>query len=106
MSVWIAALAAFVLGIAVSALNARFLSSKLENISSATVTEALLRQAVNIVYLVVVFFVLEKLNISIFVPLLAAAVGLTIPTVLLTVKLVSRISAVTEDSERNGGENK
>ena len=100
----IAAIVAFVLGYIISALNAKFLSSKLENISNATITEALIRQAINIAYLVIVFFVVNRLNISIFLPLLGAALGLTIPTVMLTVKLVGKISAASQPSEKNGDE--
>ena len=100
----IAAIVAFVLGYIVSALNAKFLSSKLEDISNATIIETIIRQAINIAYLVIVFFVVSKLNISIFLPLLGAAVGLTIPIVKLTVKLVSKVSAASKPSEKNGDE--
>ena len=95
----IGGLLAFLGGAAVSVLNYRLNLRALRKKPSALASLAVLRQALSVAYLVAVFLLARVLPWGM-VPLLAgAAVGLTVPAVLLSLKLAKINDAMSAQAK-------
>ncbi len=94
----LAAVLAFVGGAAVSWLNYRINLRTLKTKPSALGSVSAVRQILSIAWLVIVYLVSGALGLDRMYPLLGAAFGLTIPSILLALRL-----AKINDSLRKGG---
>ena len=108
MNTVIISIAALIGGLLIALLNARFTASKMKGDSTAVLLSAVfLRQLLNIAYLTAVFLLVRKLELPVLWPLVAAAVGLTVPSVLLSVKLSQSVKTDINninDENLKGGE--
>ena len=88
----IAALIAFLGGSVISVINAvitaKQINSETHSISGNTL---ILRQALSFAYLAVVYFIVRKLPIDMYWPLLGAAAGLTIPAILFALTIAKHM---------------
>ena len=89
---FIAALVAFLGGSVISVVNAvitaKQINSETHSISGNT---PIIRQVLSFAYLAGVFLVVRKLPIDPFWPLIGAAVGLTVPSILFTLTIVKHM---------------
>lgn len=100
-------LLAFLGGAAVSALNYWINRRALEKKPSALASLSVVRQLLSVGYLAAVFFLSRALSVEVTWPLVGAALGLTVPAVLLSFRLAKRndsLSAGTGSSEEEGGD--
>ena len=86
-----AALIAFFGGAMISLINAVITAKQLKSNKDNMGNASLLRQILNLAYLVITYFVVRKLNIEFFLPLLGAAIGLTVPSVLFAITIAKKM---------------
>jgi len=88
---YIAALISFLGGSVISLINAlvtaKQVKSKNPNMGSASI----IRQVLGLVYLTAVYFVTKKLGIDLLLPLLGAAIGLTVPAILFGITIAKNM---------------
>lgn len=96
---------AFLAGVAVSALNyllsKRVLQRAPEKYASMTVA----RQMIQVLYLVAVFFVGERISVSVIWLLVGAALGVTVPSFYFTMRLVRINDQRTDARAANNANN-
>lgn len=86
-----AALIAFLGGAMISLINAVITAKQVKSNKDKMGNASILRQILNLVYLVVTYFVVRKLNVEVFPPLLGAAIGLTVPSVLFAITIAKNM---------------
>ena len=86
------ALLTFLGGTLIAFINSKLSNGKAKDSTNALLVSAFLRQILNIAYLTAVFFIFRNSEIKILWPLLGAAIGLTVPSAIITVKMMNRIS--------------
>ena len=85
---YIAALIAFLGGALISLINALITAKQVKSSEEQNLANvSLLRQALSMIYLAATFFVIRKLGIDPMMPLLGAAIGLTVPAILFTLTI-------------------
>ncbi len=97
----IAALAFLAGGCAVSYLNyliSRMIIRKKPNILASS---AVIRQIINIAYLAAVYFLTPMTEASLMYTIVGAVIGLTVPMLILTAKLVKEIDNVNKTNANN-----
>ena len=96
----IGALLTFVLGVAVAFLNytvARYILQKRPDLYGSS---AVLRQLIQVAYLVAVYFVGSHISVNLWYLLIGAVLGVTLPLFYFTKKLLA-LSASLRDEEKN-----
>ena len=89
---YIAALAAFLGGSLISLINAIITAKQVKSEELSSFGNAsILRQVFNVVYFAGTFFVVKKLGIDYLLPMIGAAVGLTIPAILFTITIAKNM---------------
>lgn len=96
-------LLALVLGAGIAYVNYRLTSRSAVNPNERFAGVSLLRQALNLGYLAVVFFIGPYTPWDTTWLLAGAVVGLTIPTFLFTFLLVRRLNGTRDDESQNKG---
>ena len=81
-----AALIAFLGGAVISLINAVITAKQVKSNKDAMGNASVLRQILGLIYLAATYFVVRKLGIDYFLPLLGAAIGVTIPAILFAKK--------------------
>ena len=84
---YIAALIAFLGGALISLINAIITAKQVKSDKQNPANVSLLRQALSVVYLAGTYFVVRKLEIDYLMPLLGAAIGLTVPAILFAITI-------------------
>ena len=79
-------------GVLVAVINAKLSSRKADENTGSLLAVAFLRQLLNIAYLTAVFFVFRNVESGLLLPLIGAALGLTIPSIVITAKFINRAS--------------
>lgn len=87
---YIVALIAFLGGCLISLANA-VLTAREAKGESLPVPVSVIRQICNVVYFIGAYIVLRKLGIDIMVPLIGAAVGLTVPSILFAITIAKHM---------------
>ncbi|MBQ6505283.1 MAG: hypothetical protein IJI57_15350 [Flexilinea sp.] len=88
---YIAALAAFLGGSLISLINAIITAKQVKSENQSLGSTPILRQALSFVYLAGTYFVVKKLGIDYMMPLIGAAVGLTVPAILFTITIAKNM---------------
>lgn len=88
---YIAALISFLGGALIALVNAILTAKEVNGDSKLPVPAAVIRQICNIVYFVGTYFVARKLGINFIWPLIGAAVGLTIPSILFAITIAKNV---------------
>ena len=86
-----AALIAFLGGAVISLINAVITAKQVKSNKDNMGNTSVLRQILSLVYLAATYFVVRKLNIEYFLPLLGAAIGLTVPAVLFAITIAKNM---------------
>ena len=88
---YITALIAFFGGAMISLINAVITARQLKSDKDNMGNLSVFRQIFGLVYLVIVYFAVRKLGIDYFLPLLGAAIGLTIPAILFAITIANNM---------------
>lgn len=96
-----AAVLAFLGGAAVSWLNYRINLRTLKTRPSSLASVSVLRQGLSVAWLVIVYLAAGALHLDRMYPLLGAAVGLTIPSILLAVRLAGINDSLRADEKKS-----
>ena len=88
---YIAAVIAFLGGSAVAVINALIMAKQVKSESHSLSGISLIRQTLSVVYLAAVYFICRKLSYDSFWPLIGAATGLTIPSILFAVTIAKHM---------------
>lgn len=88
---YIAALIAFLGGSLISLINAIVTAKQISKDKNNPGNVSFVRQILSIIYLVGTYFVVRKLGIEYFLPLLGAAIGLTVPAVLFAITIANKM---------------
>ena len=88
---YIAAFAAFLGGSAISLINAIITAKQVKSENQTLGNVTILRQVLSFSYLILTYFVVRKLGIDYLMPLLGAAVGLTVPSILFTITIANQM---------------
>ena len=86
---YIAALAAFLGGSLISLINAIITAKQVKSDKESLGNTPIIRQILSFAYLILAYFVVKKLGIDYLMPLIGAAVGLTVPSVLFTITIAN-----------------
>ena len=98
---YIAALIAFLGGSGISLLNAVMTAKHVIAGNEVKASVSLLRQLLNLVYFFAAWFVVRKLGIDPMLPMLGAAIGLTVPSLLFTITIAKQMKGDTETWEKH-----
>ncbi len=88
---YVAALAAFLGGSLISLINALITAKHVQSENQSLGNAPILRQVLSFVYLAGTYFVVKKLGIDLMLPLIGAAVGLTVPAILFTITIAKNM---------------
>lgn len=88
---YIAALIAFLGGALIALVNAILTAKEVNGDSKLPVPAAVIRQICNIIYIVGTYFVVRKLGIDVMWPLIGAAIGLTVPSILFAITIAKHV---------------
>ena len=86
-----AALIAFLGGAVISLVNAVITARQVKSNKDAMGNASVLRQILGLIYLTATYFVVRKLGIGYFLPLLGAAIGVTIPAILFAITIAKNM---------------
>ena len=86
-----AALIAFLGGAVISLINAVITARQVKSNKDAMGNASVLRQILGLIYLTATYFVVRKLGIDYFLPLLGAAIGVTIPSILFAITIAKNM---------------
>ena len=86
-----AALIAFLGGAVISLVNAVITARQVKSNKDAMGNATVLRQILGLIYLTATYFVVRKLGIDYFLPLLGAAIGVTIPSILFAITIAKNM---------------
>ena len=86
-----AALIAFLGGAVISLINAVITAKLVKSNKDAMGNASVLRQILGLIYLAATYFVVRKLGIDYFLPLLGAAIGVTIPAILFAITIAKNM---------------
>ncbi len=86
-----AALIAFLGGAVISLVNAVITARQVKSNKDAMGNASVLRQILGLIYLTATYFVVRKLGIDYFLPLLGAAIGVTIPSILFAITIAKNM---------------
>ena len=86
-----AALIAFLGGAVISLVNAVITARQVKSNKDAMGNASVLRQILGLIYLAATYFVVRKLGIDYFLPLLGAAIGVTIPSILFAITIAKNM---------------
>lgn len=100
----IAAAVAFAAGVLVAALNYLISKSVLQKSPEKFSFVTILRQVIQIAFLVLAFVASQKLELNMVYPLVGAVVGLTLPMLFFTKKLVSFNEKLKSENKKKGDE--
>ncbi|MBE6766983.1 MAG: hypothetical protein E7550_05255 [Ruminococcaceae bacterium] len=92
----IGAAVAFLLGAAIAYLNFHLSKNMLKKSPEKYAVSTVWRQGIQVLYLVAVFIIAEKLPLNSFYPLLGAALGITIPGFYFTSRLLKFNSEIAK----------
>ncbi len=88
---YIAALIAFLGGALIALVNAILTAKEVNVDSKLPAPAAVIRQICNIIYFVGTYFVVRKLGIDVMWPLIGAAIGLTVPSILFAITIAKHV---------------
>lgn len=88
---YIAALIAFLGGAVISLINAVITAKQVKDESQGIGKTSIIRQVLSLIYLAATYFVVRKMGIDFFLPLLGAAIGLTVPAILFAITIANNI---------------
>ena len=88
---YIAALAAFLGGSLISLINALITAKQVKSEEQSFGNASIIRQVFSVVYFAGTFFVVKKLGIDHLMPMIGAAVGLTVPAILFTITIAKNM---------------
>ena len=88
---YIAAVIAFLGGSLIAMVNALIMAKQVKSESHSLSGISLLRQVISVVYLAAIYFVCRKMSYDNFWPLIGAATGLTIPSIIFSVTIAKRM---------------
>ena len=88
---YIAAVIAFLGGSLIAVINALILAKQVKSESHSLSGISFTRQTLSVVYLAAIYFLCRKLSYDNFWPLIGAATGLTIPSIIFTILIVKRM---------------
>lgn len=88
---YIAALAAFLGGAVISLINALITAKQVKSEKESFGSTSILRQVLSFLYLAVIYFLTRKMKLDPLFPLLGAAIGLTVPSILFTITIVNNM---------------
>ena len=88
---YIAALASFLGGSLISLINALITAKQVKSEKESFGSASILRQVLSVIYLCGTYFVVRKLGIDYLMPLVGAAVGLTVPAILFTLTIAKNM---------------
>jgi len=88
---YIAALIAFLGGSVISLINALITAKQAKSENPNMGNASIIRQVLGLVYLTAVYFVTKKLGIDLLLPLLGAAIGLTVPAILFAITIAKNM---------------
>lgn len=100
----IAAAVAFAAGVLVAALNYLISKAVLQKSPEKFSFVTILRQVIQIAFLVLAFFASQKLELNMVYPFVGAVVGLTVPMLFFTKKLVSFNEKLKSENKKKGDE--
>ena len=86
-----AALIAFLGGAVISLINAVITAKQVKDESQGIGKTSIIRQVLSLIYLAATYFVVRKMGIDYFLPLLGAAIGLTVPAILFAITIANNI---------------
>lgn len=86
-----AALIAFLGGSAISLINAIITAKQVKSENQSLTAASTLRQVLSFAYLIAAYFVIKKLGIDLLLPLLGAAIGLTVPAILFAITIANQM---------------
>ncbi len=87
----IAAMIAFLVGSLIAVVNALITAKQVKSESHSLSGISFTRQTLSVVYLAAIYFLCRKLSYDNFWPLIGAATGLTIPSIIFTILIVKRM---------------
>lgn len=87
----LAALIAFLGGAVISLINAVITAKQAASSSESMGNTSLIRQILSMVYLTATYFVVRKLGIDYLMPMVGAAVGLTVPSILFAITIAGKM---------------
>ena len=88
---YIAALIAFLGGSLISLVNALITAKQVKSEKESYGSASILRQVLSLAYLAGTYFVVKKSGIDFLLPLIGAAVGLTVPAILFTLTIAKQM---------------
>lgn len=88
---YIAALIAFLGGSLISLINAIITAKQVKSEKDSYGNASILRQVLSIAYLAGTYFIVRKMGIDYLLPLIGAAVGLTVPAILFTLTIAKQM---------------
>ena len=94
-----AAVFTFLLGAIIAGVNAKITEKLARRKTNAVVGFSLARQAIDLLYLALVYFISKRMDIAPVPALLGAAAGLTIPMIVFAVRSANRLRKKGDDSE-------
>lgn len=94
-----AAVFTFLLGAMIAGLNAKITEKLARRETNAVVGFSLARQAIDLLYLALVYFISKRMNLALVPALAGAAAGLTIPMIVFAVRSANRLKKKGDDSE-------
>ena len=97
---YIAALIAFLGGSVISVFNAVLTAKQVVSEHEIKASVTLLRQLLNFAYFFGTWFVSRKLGIDYMLPLIGAAIGLTVPSILLSITIAKNMKGDEEKWEK------
>ncbi len=98
----IAAAVALIVGVSISYVGYLFSKKAVSKGGNGISLMSFVRQAINIAYFVAVYFISAKLGINIIYPLIAAALGITVPMFYFTYRLIKNMEK--KNPEQKGEE--
>ena len=96
------ALVSLIGGAAIAVINSIITAKAMKKGSNAAAASSLIRSALNIGYFAAVFMIFRGGSCNIIYPLLAAAVGLTVPSIILAIRISSKIQHNADNQKEEG----
>ena len=87
----IAALIAFLGGSLISLINALITAKQAASEDQSITSASTIRQVLSMAYMIGTYFIVRKLGIDYLLPLLGAAIGLTVPSVLFAITIAKKM---------------
>ena len=87
----IAAMIAFLGGSIIAVINALIMAKQVKSESHSLSGISFIRQTLSVVYLAAIYFVCRKMSYDSFWPLIGAATGLTIPSIIFAITIAKQM---------------